>query len=144
MDILNEKSKTLNQIGTVFGVAFLCLSFFIVPAFIAIPFIIMEDKNCINHIALLFGFGEKDIYDYGLNEYIYKKKSGEEIKIEDGELNKKELSRINEKFRNIFYYIGPSQCLIKSKEIFMQIMDSLNELGNRSEEKWNEFKVEKI
>ena len=144
LDILNEKSKILNKIGYFVAISFFSLYIFIVPVFLAIPFIIMEDNNRINHIALLFGFGEKDIYDYGLNEYIYEKQSGEEIKIENSELNKKKLERINEKFKNKFYYIGPSQCLIKSKEIFKQIMDLLNDLGNRSEEKWNEFKVEKI
>ena len=47
-------------------------------------------------------------------------------------------------FRDIFSYLGPAQCLIKSKEIFIQIIDLLNDLGNRTEEKWNEFNVEKI
>ena len=65
-------------------------------------------------------------------------------KVEDKSQYEKEFGRIKTMFRNIFYYIGPAQCLIKSKEIFIQMINLLNELGNRSEEKWNEFKVEKI
>ena len=42
------------------------------------------------------------------------------------------------------YYIGPGQCLIKSKEIFEQIIDLLNSFSVKSEEDWNKFKIEKI
>ena len=136
LDILNEKSKTLYKIGDIFGLIFL---FSIVLFPLAYPFLFLGENNTINYIALLFGFGEKDIYDYELNEYIYEKK-----KVEDKSQYEKEFQRIKEMFRNIFYYIGPAQCLIKSKEIFIQMINLLNELGNRSEEKWNEFKVEKI
>ena len=111
----------------------------------AIPFLKLSSNNCINHIALTYGFGEKDIYDYGLNEYIYAKKPGNEIKEENNEVSNEKLIRKKGKlFEDIMYYIGPIQCLIKSKEMFIQIIDLLNDLGNRNEEQWNKYKVEKI
>ena len=48
------------------------ITFYLFP--LALPFYYLEANNNINYVALLFGFGEKDIYDYDLNEYIYEKK----------------------------------------------------------------------
>ena len=144
LDILNEKSKILNRIGLIGGGIMLGFFFLLIPVFIALPFLELELNNRINYISLLFGFSEKDINEYGLNKYIYVQKSEKKMNEENNELNEKNLNRIKEIFRDIFYYTGPAQCLIKSKEIFIQIIDLLNNLGNKSEEKWNEFKIRKI
>ena len=145
LDILNEKSKILRNIGFVFGFGFLCLFFLLIPMLIAIHFIFLEDANIINYIALLFGFGEEDIYEYGLNEYIYTKKDEKEIKEENKEFPIEKFIEKNKNFfKDIMFYIGPIQCLLKSQEMFTQIINLLNELGNRKEEQWNKFQVEKI
>ena len=109
--------------------------------FIAIPLLILYENNTINNIALKYGFGERDLFEYGLNNYIYPQKEQKEKK--DFKIEKLQ-EKCKELFEKIIYYIGPIQCLIKSKELFLQIIDLLTELSNRKEEKWNNFQVEKI
>ena len=92
-----------------------CFLFFVIPVLIAIPFMNMEINNRINYIALLFGFLEKDLYEYGLNKYISDQKYKKEINEENNELYEKNVKRIKEIFRDIFYYAEPAQCLIMSK-----------------------------
>ena len=138
LDILNEKSKFLSTLGFVGFCIFMPLFVFIIPVFIAMPFLILNENNTINNIALNYGFGKRDLNDYGLNEYIYKKKENNNSKDEELVNNYKQL------FEDILYYIGPIQCFLKAKEFFLQLVDLLTELNNRNEEEWNKFHVEKI
>ena len=140
LDILEIKSKAKKLIGTI-SFILLPFSIFIIPLFLAIPFMYLYESNTINNIALKYGFGERDLFEYGLNNYIYPKKDQKEKK--DFEIEKLE-KKCKELFEQIIYYIGPIQCLIKSKELFLQIIDLLTELSNRKEEKWNNFQIEKI
>ncbi len=141
LDILSVKSKGLKIFGT-FGLCFFSLfSFLILPFFLAISFSVIMHSHKINYIAIKYGFGENDIYDYGLEKYIYKKEKNE--KIDEEKLEK--LQKIYQNlFEDILYYIGPIQCLIKSKELTQQIINLLDEASNRNEDSWNTFKVEKI
>ena len=111
---------------------------FFLPIFFLLPFALLNENNIINNIALKYGFGKKDLFDYGLNEYIYQKNENNNLK--DEELAKK----YRKLFEDILYYIGPIQCLIKSKEFFGQIINLLIDLNNKNEEEWNKFHVEKI
>ena len=54
--------------------------------------------------------------------------------------------RINDEefFKDLTYYIGPIQCLLKANEMYNQILDLLTELSNKNEKSWNDYKVEKI
>ncbi len=104
----------------------------------------MEKIHTLNMIAIKYGFGENDIYDYGLEKYIYQKEKNEK----NEKIDKEKLEELQEKWKNLFedilYYIGPIQCLIKSKELTQQIINLLDEISNRNEDSWNTFKVEKI
>ena len=138
LNILSAKSKGLKIVGTI-GLYFFTTLFFLI--IFSIPFIIIMESQTFNYIAIKYGFGENDIYDYGLEKYIYEKEKSEKI-------NKEKLEKLQEKclslFEDILYYIGPIQCLIKSKELTQQIINLFDEISNRSEESWNTFKVEKI
>jgi len=140
LDILTIKSKALKLLGTL-SFIFMPFSIFIIPMFIVIPLLILYENNTINNIALKYGFGERDLFEYGLNNYIYPPKEQKEKK--DFKIEKLQ-EKCKELFEKIIYYIGPIQCLIKSKELFLQIIDLLTELSNTKEEKWNNFQVEKI
>ena len=95
-------------------------------------------KNFVGNIAIKFGFGEQDIIDYGLGEYIYgSEKSNEKF-------DEKSEKKIKEIFKQIIYFIGPIQCAIKTKESMIQIVDLMDKLIDKKEEDWNKFKVEKI
>lgn len=135
LDELNVKSKAKFWIGAI-GIHITHLfSSFILPI---IPFIFLfrlYKKNCINNLAIKFGFWEKEIYEYELDKYVYKKEICDEKDFE---------KKIQELFKDLIYYIGPIQCLIKAKEMYNQILDLLTELGKRSELSWNDYKVEKI
>ncbi len=91
----------------------------------------------IDSLALEYGFGKIDLIDYGLNQYIYK--NGEKNNLKENEIikTKKDL------FEDILYYIGPIQCLLKSKELFFQIIKLLIKLNKKNEEELNKFHVEK-
>ena len=69
---------------------------------------------------------------YGLDEYIYEKSE----KFED--------EKIKKKFEDIIYYIGPIQCALKAKELFIQIFDLFEKLSEKKENEWNTFKIEQI
>ena len=135
LDELNVKSKAKFWIGAIGSHITHMFSSFILPI---IPFIFLfrlYKKNCINNLAIKFGFGEKEIYEYELDKYVYKKEICDEKDFE---------KKIQELFKDLIYYIGPIQCLIKAKEMYNQILDLLTELGKRSELSWNDYKVEKI
>ena len=107
-------------------------------------FMSLYENNIINNIALKYGFSQKDLFEYGLNNYIFEEKEEKEQKEEkDFDFEKFE-EKYKKFFEKIIYYIGPIQCLIKSKELFFQIINLLSDLSKRKEEEWNKFQVEQI
>ncbi len=92
-------------------------------------------KCCVDLIALKYGFDEQDIKKYGLDEYIY------EIDENNEKFDEK---KINEKFENIIFYIGPIQCILKARELFSQLYHFFEELNKKNVKDWNLFKIEKI
>ena len=95
-------------------------------------------KKVIGDIAIKYGFGEQDISNYGLGEYVY------DLEKNNENFDNKSEKKVKEFFSNIMFYIGPIQCAIKSKESMNQILDLIGQLCNKKEEDWNTFKVEKI
>ena len=138
LEILKTKSKFLKKLGDFGSLVCLPLFVFIAPIFISLIFVELCNKNRISHISLKYGFGKKDLIDYGLNEYIFKENEYNKLK---GEVLEKKYQNI---FKDILYYIGPIQCLIKAKEIFEQIINLLDNLSNKHEEEWNKFHIKKI
>ena len=88
--------------------------------------------SLIDVLAINYGFDEKDMKKYGLDEYIYEKSE----KFED--------EKIKQKFEDIIYYIGPIQCALKAKELFIQIFVLFEKLSEKKENEWNTFKIEQI
>ncbi len=138
LDILAIKSKLFANASLISAIIISPFCIFIIPIFFLIGYILIYEENIINNIALKYGFGKKDLFDYNLNEYIYQKNENNNLK--DEELKKK----YRKLFEDILYYIGPIQCLVKSKEFFDQIINLLIDLNNKNEEEWNKFHVEKI
>ena len=136
LDILNIKTKTKCWIGIIGSVITYTFSICLVLPIIAFFFFMkLYKNNCINNLAIKYGFGEKEIYEYELDKYVYKK----EI------MNEKDFEKKTEEFfKDLTYYIGPIQCLLKAKEMYNQILDLLTELSNKNEKSWNDYKVEKI
>ena len=147
LEILNKKSNMIYENELPIGMIYIIFLSTLVLIPLALPILKVILDNQINQIALLYGFGEKDLSDYGLDKYV-KNKGSEIEETTKGENNeqllKNELSNLTYFFKDIMYYIGPGQCLIKSKEIFEQIIDLLNSFSVKSEEDWNKFKIEKI
>ena len=85
-------------------------------------------------ISEKFGFNDKDINEYGLQEYIYGKDHS-------CIFNEK---KIKDLFLNLTDFIGPIQYLIKAKESLLEIYNLFEALSKRNENDWNNFKVEKI
>ena len=105
---------------------------------LAVVLYITTKKNLIANIAIKFGFGEQDIINYGLEEYVYgSKKSNEKF-------DEKSEKKVKQLFKLLIYYIGPIQCALKSKESMAQILEIIDNLIGKKEEDWNTFKVEKI
>ena len=138
LDILSVKSKALKFIGIIGLIVTAPFFIIIIPALILGPlFSILLDEAMINNIAIKFGFGQKDLYDYGLSKYIYKKENKE---LSNEKLQKK----CQNLFEDLIYYMGPIQCLIKSNELLEQIINLFEELKNKKEDDWNTFKIEKF
>ena len=141
LDILNIKSKFLKCVGLIGGFLFLPFFFLIIPYFIGLSFLELSHNNLIDNMALKYGFGKKDLIDYGLNEYIlniFKRFKNNDLK------NNKLENKCQELFKDIHYYIGPIQCLLKAREFFEQIIHLLDELSNKHEDEWNKFHIDKI
>ena len=119
-----------------------------IPMFIGLPLPVFFTKfiqesydyfcNFISETAIQFGFDNKDINDYGLFNYLIQfskeyNKEANTIKFN---------SQIMEYFGKIIEYIGPSQCLIKAKQLSRQILELFNYLENKKN--WVSFEIEKI
>ena len=137
LNILDVKSKFKKYMGMIGFIIFLSLQSLIFPLFIAVRFNLLYYNNIIDSLALNYGFGKKDLIDYGLNQYIYKNEEKNNLKENEIIKAKKDL------FEDIIYYIGPIQCLLKSEELFFQIIKLLINLNDKNEEEWNKFHVEK-
>ena len=133
LNILDVKSKTKYYIGNIGYFIFVPFHILLIPFF----FFSLAENKMIDSLALDYGFGKKDLIDYGLNQYIYKIKEKNNLKENEIINAKKEL------FEDILYYIGPIQCLLKSKELFFQIIKLLIKLNDKNEEEWNKFHIEK-
>ena len=148
LDILDVKSKdkitaarviapVINGILGSLWIFSFGITFAISIIFLAGVYLFVK-KNMVGNIAIKYGFGEKDIDEYGLEEYIYEKEDDKE-KV-DKNLEKK----IKILFMDIIYYVGPIQCSLKSKESLSQIFEIFETLSAKKEDDWNKFKVEKI
>ena len=112
----------------------------IFPIFICIYSSVQISNNLLSNIALSFGFSEKDIYSYGLDNYVF----SEEILKDAKEKSEDSNEKIKKFFADIIYYTGPIQSAIKTREALNQINDMFDKLSNRKDEEWIKFKVEKI
>ena len=148
LDILNVKSIkemiTVGVVGTLINAVLGGLWIFtfgvtlVLAAFVIVGVRLIAKKNMIGNIAIKYGFGEQDIINYGLEEYIYGSENNNENFEEKNEKKVKKL------FTQLIYYIGPIQCAIKTKESMNQILDLIEMLCNKKDEDWNNFKVGKI
>ncbi len=141
MDILSQKSKGLFYFGIVISILSAPFFMFIIPTFITAAFGCLAAYQYINIIAINYGFGQKDLYDYGLDKYIYERDKNEKFGNEQIQKLEKKCKSLLE---DILYYTGPIQCLIKAKEFTHQIINLIDELSNKNENGWNTFQVEKI
>jgi hypothetical protein len=133
MPILHDfyESQAGNIVGVIFGALFSILIF-------GIPLLINSIKGLINppvlQIALKYGFEEKDIEDYKLQEYVYSGKK---------ENNEKEMEKILEEnksfFEKIIKFTNGCQLVIKSFEIFQNVFKSLEKFNNTDNDEWNRF-----
>ena len=147
LDILNVKSRkniiAVSVAGSVTNFVLGLLSVFtfgitvVISIFVAFGVFYFAKKNMIHNVAIKYGFGDKDIEEYGLDKYIYKSEANEKF---DEKFEKK----IKELFMELLYYIGPIQCAIKSKESLFQIYELFTILSKKKEDDWNKFKAEKI
>ena len=134
LNVLDVKSKIKYNIGNIgYNISFIgcCIIGGLIPFFFILAnplFKILWDNNVIDSLALNYGFGKKDLIDYGLNQYIYK--IGEKNNLKENEI----INAKNKLFEDILYYIGPIQCLLKSKELFFQIIKLLIKLNDKNEE----------
>ena len=94
--------------------------------------------NFISHAALEFGFDNNDINDYGLFNYLIQFSIRDNKEPDKIKINK----TIMEYFGKIIDYIGPSQCLIKAKELSGEILELFNHLENKKN--WVKFEIEEI
>ena len=142
LNVLEVKSKALKILGIVGLIVTAPLIIFILPLAAFIPFVILADSQVINNIAINYGFGEQDIYDYKLNKYLYEKIKNEKLSAE--QKNEKIQKICKSLFENLIYYIGPVQGWIKAREQTEQIKNLLESLSLRDENNWITFDVEKI
>ena len=146
LEILKVKSKpTVSELFLNFALLISNIPFFDKLFFLFfLPFLLISLKNyysnIISNVASSFGFSEKDIYQYGLDKYIFQDEFIEDI------LGNKEKSieKIKIFFEDIIYYIGPIQCALKSRETIIQIKEMFEKLSNKKDDEWNKFKVTKI
>ena len=141
LDILSQKSKGLFFFGIAISILSAPIFMFIIPTFISMAFGSLDASQYINIIAINYGFGQKDLYDYGLDKYIYERDKNEKF---DNEQIQKLEKKCKSLLEDILYYTGPIQCLIKAKECTHQIINLIDELSNKNENDWNTFQVEKI
>ena len=146
LEILKVKSKpTVSELFLNFALKTRGTPFFdLLFILILLPFIIISSKNIYNNlisnVASSFGFSEKDIYQYGLDKYIFKEEFMEDI---SGD-KEKPIEKMKKFFEDIIYYIGPIQCALKSRETIIQIKEMFEKLSNKKDDQWNKFKVTKI
>ena len=149
LDMLNVKKFSefiaSSVVGTIFGsiMGGLAYATFGISLIVYIGLyitmqVIVIRRNFIGNIAIKYGFGEQDIINYGLEEYVYgSEKSNEKF-------DEKSERKVKRLFAFLIFYMGPIQCALKSKESMDQILEIIENLIGKKEEDWNNFKVEKI
>ena len=130
LNILELKEKWKKNLYIALALLTLPLYFIGIPL-ILIP-VLYYEAYLIDVVEINYGFDQKDMKKYCLDEYIYEKSE----KFED--------EKIKQKFEDIIYYIGPIQCALKAKELFIQIFDLFEKLSEKKENEWNTFKIEQI
>ena len=142
LEILDVKSKGFKIFGLVGLIISAPFIIFFLPILIYGTFALLWSNQLINKIAISYGFGEKDIYNYKLDKYLYGQINDNNLTEEQ---KKEKIQKIShDLFENLLYYIGPIQCLIKAKEQAEHVKNLLEELASRNDEDWNIFKLEKI
>ena len=142
LKILDVKSKGLKNLGLVGLIISAPFIIFVFPMLICEVCAFLWCSQIINKIAISYGFGEQDMYNYKLDKYLYGKINDNNLTEEQ---KKEKIQKIShDLFENLLYYIGPIQCLIKAKEQTDHINNMIEELASRNDEDWNIFKLEKI
>lgn len=96
-------------------------------------------KGVVLQVALEYGFDEKDIQYYKLEEYVFS-----EIKENnEKEINKK-MENAKDFFDKVLRFTNGNQLFIKSFEIYQNVFKSLEKLGNINNEEWNRFSENEI
>ena len=109
-------------------------SLFIVGVFFVIAGIYGLVKGFILHIALEYGFDEKDILDYGLEEYVFT-----ETKEKNEKIIKKKIEDAKDFFEKLLKFTNGCQLVIKSFEVYKNTLESLKKLGKIDNDDWNKF-----
>ena len=109
-------------------------SFFIIGVFFVIAGIYGLVKGFILHIALEYGFDEKDIQEYGLEKYVFS-----EIKEKNEKVIKKKIEEARGFFEKLLKFTNGCQLVIKSFEVYKNTLESLKRLGKIDNNDWNEF-----
>ena len=98
MDILSQKSKGLFFFGIAISILSAPIFMFIIPTFIAMAFGSLDASQYINIIAINYGFGQKDLYDYGLEKYIYERDKNEKF-------DNEQIEKLEKIYWKIYYII---------------------------------------
>ena len=83
--------------------------------------------------------------DHGINEINEKEKMLD--KKNNNSINKEMRTKMElgmKFFKKLLFYIGPIQCLIKTKELSKELFDLFEKLKNRKEKEWIFYKIHKF
>ena len=127
----NFYEKKIFYFLIIFGLLF---SLAIIGVFCLIAGIIGLAKGFILHIALEYGFDEKDIQDYGLKEYVFT-----ETKEKNEKAIKKKIEDAKDFFEKLLKFTNGCQLVIKSFEVYKNTLESLKKLGKIDNDDWNKF-----
>ena len=101
LEILNKKSNMIYENELPIGMIYIIFLSTLVLIPLALPILKVILDNQINQIALLYGFGEKDLSDYGLDKYV-KNKGSEIEETTKGENNEQLLKN---ELSNLTYFL---------------------------------------
>ena len=110
---------------------------------IGIPFlitgIVLLAIGSVTQIALEYGFDENDIYNYGLDEFVFSELKGKNEK----EIRKK-IENSKKFFEKLIKFTKGVQLFIKSLEVYQNIFKCLEIFQNTDNEEWNRFTLSEI
>ena len=139
LEILNIKEGSKLKLGIGIFTAIILYPIFFVSLFLPIFVSLNQAKillfffndEYIPNLSIQYGFDLKDLIKYNLKKYLV---------IKDDE-NKKDIQIMmkscHEFLKNLLFYIGPIQCLIKAKELSKELFDLFEEFKNRKDNEWN-------